>query len=56
MFCGHALRRWPRLVPGLRDEPGLRTASKKNAKLEFFGYWCSSVKGLGFEYRGQMPS
>jgi three-Cys-motif partner protein len=47
--------RFDAAAPGWRDDPGIKAASKRNVKLEFFRYWCGLVKGLGFEYSREMP-
>jgi len=42
-------------APGWRDDHGVKTASRRSVKLEFFRYWCDLVRGLGFEHSREMP-
>lgn len=42
-------------APGWRDALGPRDQSKSNLPQEFFLYWMSLVKGLGFEFSEEMP-
>lgn len=42
-------------APGWRDVLGARNLSKSNLPQEFFAYWMSLVKELGFEFSEAMP-
>jgi three-Cys-motif partner protein len=43
-------------APGWRRNPAICSASRQNAKLEFFRYWLNLVQGLGFKHSAQMPT
>src|SRR6185437_13931311 len=43
-------------APGWRQNPAICSASRQNAKLEFFRYWLNLVQGLGFKHSAQMPT
>jgi len=42
-------------APGWRQDAVIQRASRQNAKTEFFRYWCSLVRDLGFEHSQEMP-
>jgi three-Cys-motif partner protein len=42
-------------APSWRQNPAILQASRQNAKMEFFRYWCELVRGLGFEHSQEMP-
>jgi three-Cys-motif partner protein len=50
-----ARARFDGTAPGWRDDPTIRSLSKKNVPIAFFNYWCALVKRLGFEHSKEMP-
>ncbi len=47
--------RFDEAAPGWREALGSRNLSKANLPQEFFAYWMSLVKRLGFEFSQEMP-
>ena len=50
-----ARARFDGAAPGWKDDPTIRSLSKKNVPIAFFNYWCALVKKLGFEHSQEMP-
>lgn len=50
-----ARARFDGAAPGWREDPTIRSLSKKNVPIAFFNYWCALVKKLGFEHSQEMP-
>lgn len=50
-----ARARFDAAAPGWREDPTIRSLSKKNVPIAFFNYWCALVKKLGFEHSQEMP-